>query len=108
MKTLKKAPKLPALKLPPMAAVKSGNILAIGYDAAAGALHVTFKGGGHYSYSGVPRSLHDEMLCAESIGGFFHSRIKSNKDFKHAKIEIKKTEKKEEHRDGDADSTSKG
>jgi hypothetical protein len=109
VKTLKKAPKPPALKLPTpaMTPVKSSNILAICYDETAQALHVTFKGGGTYSYAGVPKALHAEMLAADSVGSFFHSRIKANKDFKFTKIE--KTEKKEESEHGnDADSTRKG
>jgi hypothetical protein len=97
MKTLKKTPKPTALKLPAMAPVKSSNILAIGYDEATQSLHVTFKGGGHYSYSGVQKALHAEMLKADSVGSFFHSKIKANKDFKFTKIE---TEKKEEHPHG--------
>jgi len=87
MKTLKKAPKPTALKLPVMSPVKSSNILAIGHDEATNTLHVMFKGGGHYTYTGVPLDMFGTMLTADSVGGFLNSEIKSNPDkYKHAKI----------------------
>ena len=39
-------------------------------------LFIAFHSGGTYRYDGVPESFLDEMLAAESVGKFFHARIK--------------------------------
>jgi|GEM_PF-6432827 len=41
-----------------------------------GELYLSFVGGGHYKYSNVASSMLMDMLCAESIGKFFHENIR--------------------------------
>lgn len=67
---------------PKMYAVKSSTIAEIGHDESANTLHVKFKGGGHYSYAGVPRGTFDALKGADSVGKFFHGKIKGNFDYK--------------------------
>lgn len=58
------------MKLDP---VDSSNIEAIGY--ADEILVIKFRGGSAYRYSGVPRTIVDALLRAESKGSFFHRYI---------------------------------
>lgn len=61
----------------PMAAVKSAQLQAIGYDAERQVLAVKFaRGGAVYHYSGVKADLHAAFMAAESKGAFFTQRIK--------------------------------
>lgn len=69
-------PKQDKVKIP-MKAVESSNIASIGYDAAKQKLAVGFKGGGLYTYNGVPAELYEEFLSAPSVGSFFHSNIRN-------------------------------
>jgi hypothetical protein len=57
--------------------VKSSNIAAIGYDSASKTLEVEFKTGAAYSYSDVPPSVARSFRKAQSIGGYFSSKIKN-------------------------------
>jgi hypothetical protein len=59
--------------------VLSSNIDRIGYSDTT--LYVSFKSGGIYSYADVPHDLFLELLAAESIGRFFHARIKGQYAF---------------------------
>lgn len=63
-----------------MVPVTSSNIAALGYDAAENELHIKFKSGHGYIYKGVGQKLYDELMGAESKGGFFHKHI-LNGDF---------------------------
>lgn len=67
---------------PTMEPVKSGNIAAVGYDPAKTELHVRFKDGGHYVYSGISQTTHRSMLASDSIGGFLSSKIKGQHKFR--------------------------
>lgn len=67
--------------MPDMQAVDSSLIQSIGHDGDA--LHIQFKGGQAYKYSGVPKETYDQMLGSPSAGQFFHKNI--NGKFKHAK-----------------------
>lgn len=62
----------------PMAAVKSRQVAALGYDAARKTLAVTFtRGPGHiYHYPDCDEKLHADFIAAESKGKFFTERIK--------------------------------
>lgn len=60
---------------PTMYACASTTILAIGYDEPSQELHIAFTSG-TYVYHKVPQEVYDEFMNAESIGKFFHSRIK--------------------------------
>lgn len=72
---------------PEMHPVKSSNIEAIGHDGDA--LHVQYRGGGTYTYAGVPESTfhaaRSAARSAESVGRFLHANIKGQYD--HAKLE---------------------
>lgn len=63
-----------------MKLVESSNISHIGYDG--GTLTIRFKSGDEWQYNGVPAGVHDEMLKAESIGGFFHRHIRGKYEAK--------------------------
>lgn len=63
-----------------MKEVRSSNIEAIAHEN--GRLSVRFKGGAIWDYADVPAGVHDEMLKAESIGGFFHRHIRGKYEAK--------------------------
>lgn len=71
------------MKLTP---VKSSNIKAIGYDPAASELHVEFKSGDVYAYSGVDQKSYQELMAAPSIGSHMAKVIKP----KHTAKKLKK------------------
>ena len=73
-----------ARTLPAMKKVESSNIEAIGHDHRG--LVVRFKGGGVYRYPEADAAVHDEMLKAESIGGFFRDRVRGK--FNHQKVDM--------------------
>lgn len=56
--------------------VKSSNIDAIGYDAAAKELHVKFKSGGVHAYADVPMDKYIALKTAPSIGKHFHAHVR--------------------------------
>ena len=58
---------------PTMIKVASSNIKSIGYD---GDLHVEFLNGAIWLYAKVPQKTYDELMAADSIGGFFCKHIK--------------------------------
>lgn len=58
------------------APIVSGNISAIGHDAARRVLAVMFTTGAVYHYVGVPASLHAELMQASSKGAFFARAIR--------------------------------
>ena len=67
-----------------MQPVTSSNLAAIGYDASAKVLHVEFKNGTVYEYTGVPEDTYAALLGAESLGSYFHGHIRS--EFPYSKI----------------------
>jgi hypothetical protein len=72
-----------------MIPVKSSNIQAVGYDQGSETLRVAFKSGGTYDYKGVPPDVHASMLCAQSVGSFFHHNVKGK--FDSEKVETEQT-----------------
>jgi hypothetical protein len=54
----------------------------ISYDEAAGELHVTFVGGGNYTYYGVPKQVYGAFRVAASKGQFLNKFIKDRYDFR--------------------------
>jgi hypothetical protein len=59
--------------------VESSNIASIGYDPASMILEIEFKGKFRntvYQYPGVPESLHQALMAAESKGQYFGQNIK--------------------------------
>ena len=57
-------------------AVRSSNLISIGYDPLSQELHVEFAGGRVYRYRNVPSELHDELVAADSVGRFFAARVR--------------------------------
>jgi len=59
-----------------MVPVASSSLSAVGHDAAANELHVEFKTGVRYVYSGVSAEKHAALIAADSIGKHFTSNIR--------------------------------
>lgn len=57
-------------------AVRSTNIVSVGYDAGTKTLEIEFKGSGVYQYAGVPQKRYDVLMKAPAIGSYFHREIK--------------------------------
>jgi hypothetical protein len=57
--------------------VISSHIAAIGYDKTTMALEVVFKNSGVYRYHGVPPSMFEEMLKAQSKGRFLNGIVRA-------------------------------
>jgi hypothetical protein len=56
--------------------VQSSNIQSVGYDLEKKILQVKFHSGQAWNYHGVSAAKHQQLLQAESLGGFLHSSIK--------------------------------
>ena len=54
----------------------------ISYDEAARELHVTFVGGGAYTYYEVPRQVYAAFRAAPSKGQYLNTNIKDRYDFR--------------------------
>jgi hypothetical protein len=64
----------------------STAIERIGYDEATRELHVTFVGGGAYTYYQVPKQVCAAFRAAPSKGQFLNAWIKDRYDFRrHAR-----------------------
>ena len=59
--------------------VESSNVHAIAH--MDNVLHVKFKNGGHYAYTGVSLALFEKMRSADSVGKFLNAHIKPNYPF---------------------------
>ena len=57
--------------------VNSSNVSSVGYDANSQTLEIEFNNGGVYQYSGVPESVYEGMMGADSKGKYFHANIKN-------------------------------
>ena len=60
-----------------MVLVKSSNIKALGYDPVSKELHVEFKSGDVYAYSGVDPKAYQALMAAPSIGSHLAKNVKS-------------------------------
>ena len=60
----------------------STTIEHIGYNQATQELHVTFAGGGAYTYYEVPKAVYAAFRAAFSKGQFFNAFIKERYDFR--------------------------
>ena len=63
---------------------KSSLLQAATYQQEAAILEVALHGGAVYRYFGVPAQTHEELLRAESKGGYFNRHIRNR--FPYAKI----------------------
>lgn len=58
--------------------VTSSDIASIGYNNQTKQLGIMFHRTGCYIYENVPREVFNEMKNANSIGRFFHQKIKDS------------------------------
>lgn len=58
----------------------SSAIEAVTFDETKRTLIVEFRGGDSYLYSGVPRTVYQALLKAESAGGFWNE-VKDRFDY---------------------------
>lgn len=56
--------------------VQSSNLRSVGYDAKNQLLEIQFHSGGVYRYFGVPESVYQGLLQAQSKGSYFGNRIR--------------------------------
>jgi hypothetical protein len=66
--------------------VTSTTFRAVGYDKSINVLELEFHTGRIYQYFLVPKAVHEELMQAESLGGYFNSKIRD----KYRYDEIKK------------------
>lgn len=66
--------------MPPKVQLVTGSsfITGIGYDPESEVLTITFKDGQSYSYDGVDEGTYQEFAAANSMGKFWHARIKDS------------------------------
>lgn len=57
--------------------VNSSNVSSVGDHADSQTLEIEFNSGGVYQYSGVPESVYEGMMGADSKGKYFHANIKN-------------------------------
>jgi hypothetical protein len=69
---------------PDMVPVDSSNIGRIGYDETSQELYVEWTDGRTYVYSAVPDTTHQELMTADSKGGYINREIKPNYDCRPA------------------------
>jgi len=62
--------------------VRSSNISSIGFDDSSEVLEVSFKGGGVYEYSGVPKSVFEGLQSAQSVGKMLNAVVKGRYPYK--------------------------
>ena len=64
-------------QLPTIRQIESSSVEAVGYDPDSGKLYVRFKGSGRaYVYFGVPASVYDAFMAADSKGRFVNAHVK--------------------------------
>jgi len=57
--------------------VESSMISHIGYDEEDRVLRVRFSKGAEYDYADVPKTAHDALMKAPSIGSHFHKHVRN-------------------------------
>lgn len=69
---------MPQEKLPQFIAVKSSNILSVGYLQLSRSLFIKFSRGDLYRYEDVPIEVHHAFMVSASKGAFFVRNIKDH------------------------------
>ena len=64
--------------------VKSSNLLSVGYDHKQKKPEIEFRTSGVYTYDGVPKRTHTNLMDAGSKGKYHHKWIKERFPFKKA------------------------
>lgn len=59
-------------------AVQSRDLALVGYDSDQQILEVTFRSGGVYRYTGVPKNIVQEFLGSSSLGKYFNDNVKDS------------------------------
>lgn len=67
-----------------MISVDSSNISAVGYDDESSTLQVEFNNGMSYQYFDVPEILFEELVNADSVGGYLAENIKGS--YRYSKV----------------------
>jgi len=68
----------------PRADLNSTLLHAVTYQDQCAVLELEFRSGAVYRYFGIPQQTFEELLRAESKGGYFNSRIRNR--FAYAKV----------------------
>jgi len=68
----------------PRVDLNSTSLYAVTYQDQCAVLELEFRSGAVYRYFGIPQQTLEELLRAESKGGYFNSRIRNR--FAHAKV----------------------
>lgn len=67
-----------------MVSVSSSNLSAVGYDAEKKLLRVKFNAGATYEYRGVPETVYDDLMSADSHGEYFAANVRNS--FPYTKV----------------------
>jgi hypothetical protein len=62
--------------------VRSSLLLTVGYDEGDSLLEIQFKNSGTYRYEGVPSSVYQGLMAAESKGSYFDKNIRNKYPFR--------------------------
>lgn len=66
----------PILSRIPRAPVASSALTTVGYSTKLHALEIEFHDGSVYRYLEVPRSVHRELIAAESKAGYYNRYVR--------------------------------
>ncbi|WP_447775424.1 KTSC domain-containing protein [Pseudomonas chlororaphis] len=61
--------------------VLSSNIASVGYDPDSSTLEIEFNNGSIYQYFDVSQRIYEELISADSVGGFLAANIKGSYRF---------------------------
>lgn len=61
--------------------VSSSNVQSVGYDAASETLEIEFTNGAVYQYFDVPERIYDDLISADSVGGYLAAHVKGTYRF---------------------------
>ncbi|MCX2864605.1 KTSC domain-containing protein [Paucibacter sp. PLA-PC-4] len=64
--------------------VSSSNIASVGYDADSSTLEIEFNNGTVYQYFDVNENVYNELIGAQSIGGYLAANIKGR--YRYSKV----------------------
>lgn len=65
--------------------VESTTLGSAGHDAHSTVLELQFRNGAVYQYFRVPRRIYDDLLRADSKGGYFNQNIRGR--YPHQRIQ---------------------
>lgn len=64
--------------------LESTNVSSAAYDPLTSELSIRFEWGGVYIYEDVPQSVFDDLLVADSPGGFLNAQVKGTYAYRRA------------------------